>query len=287
MCNRDKTLLDKSRKGVGEQQSRELNRKLKPGMLTYLNDGTEINPQIVSLQDNTRKRVDENDIAEAIRTISLGTGIPVGELVLDINRRRINQVSQAIKNLAETVKDATKSLQESFSHINESDGYEVHSGNDMGKSAEYIVTKDMAERLKAQIMKPVKVYISNKPIAVDPCSDKIFREKKIYLDNCVNGKESYTATIEIQNTTELERFKQNIVDSQILVIRRNYYGLERYESQHEIVNRNRHTSRHIPFYFKIFGQTRFVLRKSGGKGHTKFNRNVRPKGTHSHFKFYR
>lgn len=287
MCNRDKTLLDKSRKGVGEQQSRELNRKLKPGMLTYLNDGTEINPQIVSLQDNTRKRVDENDIAEAIRTISLGTGIPVGELVLDINRRRINQVSQAIKNLAEAAKDATKSLQESFSHIKESNGYEVHSGNGMGKSAGYIVTKDMAVRLKAQIMKPVKVYISNKPIAVDPCSDKIFREKDFYLDSITCGVKSYTAGVEILYTTELERFKQVIVDPQIDAFRGTYYMRKKIESLHEAVNRNRHTSRHIPFYFKIFGQTRFVPRKSGGKGHTKFNRNVRPKGTHSHFKFYR
>lgn len=57
--------------------------------------------------------------------------------------------------------------------------------------------------------------------------------------------------------------------------------------QHEIANRNRHTSRHVPFYFSIVGQSRFVPRKSGRKGHTKFNRNVRPKGTHSHSKFYR
>lgn len=129
-------------------------------------------------------------------------------------------------------------------------------------------------------------FMSDKPIAVDLCSDEIFREKEIYLDSNTYGKGSYTATIEIPYTTEFERFRQNIVDSQILVVRRNYYDQERYESQ-QIANRNRHTSRHVPFYFSIVGQSRFVPRKSGRKGHTKFNRNVRPKGTHSHFKFYK
>lgn len=130
-------------------------------------------------------------------------------------------------------------------------------------------------------------YMSDKPIAVDLCSDEIFKEKDIYLDRNTYGKESYTATIEIPYTTEFERFRQNIVDSQIIIVRNDYYSQERYESQHEVANRNRHTSNHVPFYFKIFGQSRFVPRKSGRKGHTKFNRNVRPKGTHSHFKFYR
>lgn len=100
-------------------------------------------------------------------------------------------------------------------------------------------------------------------------------------------KGSYTATIEIPYTTEFERFRQNIVDSQILVVRGNYYDQERFESQHEVANRNRHTSRHVPFYFSIVGQNRYVPRKDGKKYQTKFNRNVRPKGTHSHFKFYR
>lgn len=62
---------------------------------------------------------------------------------------------------------------------------------------------------------------------------------------------------------------------------------DRIESQHEIANRNRHTSRHVPFYFSIVGQNRHAPRKDGKKYHTKFNRNVRPKGTHSHFKFYK
>lgn len=114
-----------------------------------------------------------------------------------------------------------------------------------------------------------------------------FREKDIYLDSNTYGKESYTATIEIPYTTEFERFRQNIVDSQILVVRRNYYDQERYESWHEIANRNRHTSRHVPFYFSIVGQNRHVPRKDGKKYHTKFNRNVRLKGTHTNFKFYR
>lgn len=113
--------------------------------------------------------------------------------------------------------------------------------------------------------------------ALSKCADSILNTQK----------GSYTATIEIPYTTEFERFRQSIVDSQILVVRGNYYDQERYDSQHEIANRNRHTSRHVPFYFSIVGQNRHVPRKDGKKYHTKFNRNVRPKGTHSHFKFYR
>ena len=40
-------------------------------------------------------------------------------------------------------------------------------------------------------------FMSDKPIAVDLCSDEIFKEKDIYLDSNTYGKGSYTATIEI------------------------------------------------------------------------------------------
>lgn len=59
------------------------------------------------------------------------------------------------------------------------------------------------------------------------------------------------------------------------------------EAYEKLAQTLRHTSRHVPFYFSIVGQNRHVPRKNGKKYHTKFNRNVRPKGTHSHFKFYR
>ena len=44
--------------------------------------------------------------------------------------------------------------------------------------------------------------------------------------------------------------------------------------------------RDLPFYIK-FSSDALPIRKSIGCQHTKFNKNVRPKGTHSHFRFYR
>lgn len=44
--------------------------------------------------------------------------------------------------------------------------------------------------------------------------------------------------------------------------------------------------RDMPFYRK-FSSDAIRIPKSIGRQHTKFNKNVRPKGTHSHFKFYR
>lgn len=44
--------------------------------------------------------------------------------------------------------------------------------------------------------------------------------------------------------------------------------------------------RDMPFYRK-FSSDALRIPKSVGRQHTKFNRNVRPKGTHSHFRFYR
>lgn len=44
--------------------------------------------------------------------------------------------------------------------------------------------------------------------------------------------------------------------------------------------------RDMPFYRK-FSSDALRIPKSIGCQHTKFNKNVRPKGTHSHFRFYR
>lgn len=129
-------------------------------------------------------------------------------------------------------------------------------------------------------------------------ADSILKEKdyKSIGTDLGSGKtfdESYTDMYDsfcglvYSETTGVEFFIQQIVDEQSHVIRGYYRRQERYESQHEIANRNRHTSRHVPFYFSIVGQNRHVPRKNGKKYHTKFNRNVRPKGTHSHFKLYK
>lgn len=40
-------------------------------------------------------------------------------------------------------------------------------------------------------------------------------------------------------------------------------------------------------YYRRFEGDFFRVMKSVGRQHTKFNKNVRPKGTHSHFRFYR
>lgn len=40
-------------------------------------------------------------------------------------------------------------------------------------------------------------------------------------------------------------------------------------------------------YYRRFEGDFFRVIKSIGRQHTKFNKNVRPKGTHSHFRFYR
>lgn len=215
--------------------------------------------------------LNEEKVLEAIHVISVASKLPenrIKEAVIKlINEQQIlfmesvNSVAQAVSKFSDATVLAAESLSKYADSIKES-------------------TNSRTNNV------PI-FFMSDKPIAVDLCSDEIFKEKDIYLDSNTYGKGSYTATIEIPYTTEFERFRQNIVDSQILVIRRNYYAQERYESQHQIANRNRHTSRHVPFYFSIVGQNRHVPRKNGNKYQTKFNRNVRPKGTHSHFKFYR
>ncbi|MBM6866410.1 hypothetical protein H6A66_14720 [Bacteroides caecigallinarum] len=240
MYNKYKELFRRIRERLGEERCVELSRKLQPGMLTYLDDGTEIDPQIVSLKDTPKKEVNENDIAEAIRTISYGMNIPVGEIVLSLKRLQRDRV------------------------------------------AVYVLTKDMAERLKEQFGNPTKVYFSKEPIEIGPTSDEVFCEKQIFADT--STKKSYSDTRMLY--TGVEFFRRHIKEN-TYTISGSCYFQARYDKQHEIANRNRHTSRHIPFYFKIFGKSRFVPRKNGGKDHTKFNRNVRPKGTHSHSKFYR
>lgn len=215
--------------------------------------------------------LNEEKVLEAIHVISVASKLPenrIKEAVIKlINEQQIlfmesvNSVAQAVSNLT----DAS-----------------ILSAEALSKYADSIKESKNSRTNNVPIF-----FMSDNPIAVDLCSDEIFREKDIYLDSNTYGKESYTATIEIPYTTEFEHFRQSIVDSQILVVRRNYYDQERYDSQHEIANRNRHTSRHVPFYFSIIGQNRHVPRKNCKKYQTKFNRNVRPKGTHSHFKFYK
>lgn len=324
MWNKNKKYIDWLRERLIGEESKNI----KPGMLTYLEDGTEINPQIVSLQNNTKKNVDENDIAEAIRTISDGTGIPVGELVLGIKRIQIKRIAQSMKNIAEGAEDASKSLEEISSLIKVFKDHKAYfdskkmshthklleslmeqnqeefnknlqslklmqeaekAFNEFDKetkrTAEYVLTKDMAERLKEHIRKPVKVYISKESIDITPTSIEVFRDKFFSLDSSTRINVSYTDIEEPYTGVEL--FRRHIEETNTYTISGSCCIQRRYEDQYEVANRNRHTSRHIPFYFNIFGQSRHVPRKNGRKGQTKFNRNVRPKGTHSHFKFYR
>lgn len=87
MWNRNEDFIDALRVyllGLGERK--EHGKKLRPGMLTYLDDGTALDPQIVSLHNTKNKKADENDVAEAIRTISSYIGIPVGETIKALNR---------------------------------------------------------------------------------------------------------------------------------------------------------------------------------------------------------
>lgn len=311
MWNKNKELIEWLRERHREMRCEDLNRKLQPGMLTYLNDGTEIDPQIVSLKDTPKKEVNENDIAEAIRTISYGMNIPVGEIVLSLKRlqrdrkteviRKISsatrfsasevehflipqmeKIANGMNSMAQSFADATKMLQAATSGYKNADNIIQNFGKDLGRGAEYVLTKDMAERLKEQFGNPTGIYFSKKPIDIGPCSDEVFSEKQIFADT--STKKSYSDTRMLYTGVEL--FRRHIKEN-TYTISGSCYFQARYDKQHEIANRNRHTSRHIPFYFKIFGKSRFVPRKNGGKDHTKFNRNVRPKGTHTHFRFYR
>ncbi len=331
MWNKNKSLIEWLRERHREMRCEDLNRKLQPGMLTYLDDGTEIDALIISRRGTPQKEVSENDIAEAIRTISYGMGIPVGEIVLSLKRLQRDRVAQDIRNIslatgpesevkmqfliprwekvakeissmAQSFADATKMLQAATSEYKNADDIIQNFGKDLDRGAEYILTKDMAERLKEQLCNPSKVYFSKEPINIEPCPNEAFSEKQIFVDTAtsdsvttyrlkINGRlvkiQSYSDNAallrDIQNDPFLgaiSRFPQTeLCRDDLFEIR------ERMRRTTTFVARQ--TSRHIPFYFKIFGKSRFVPRKNGGKDHTKFNRNVRPKGTHSHFKFYR
>lgn len=304
MWNKNKELIEWLRERHREMRCEELSRKLQPGMLTYLDDGTEIDPQIVSLKDTPKKEVNENDIAEAIRTISYGMNIPVGEIVLSLKRLQrdreaevIRKISSATRfsasevehflipqmektangmsSMAQSFADATKMLQAATSGYKNADDIIQNFGKDLGRGAEYVLTKDMAERLKEQFGNPTTVYFSKEPIDIGPCSDVVLDAKPIFKDSSL--PKSFTAKA---------IFSPSDLYKGVIVYQGNSY-MKRSELEYRQKELNRHTSRHIPFYFKIFGQNRFVPRKNGRKDHTKFNRNVRPKGTHTNFKFYR
>lgn len=331
MWNKNKELIEWLRERHREMRCEELSRKLQPGMLTYLDDGTEIDPQIVSLKDSPKKEVSENDIAEAIRTISYGMNIPVGEIVLSLKRLQRDRVAEDIRKIslatgipesevehslipkmekaanemnciAQSFADATKMLQAATSGYKKAEDIIQNFGKDLGKGAEYVLTKDMAERLKEQFSKPAKVYFSKEPIEIGPCSDEVFSEKQIFADTAtsdsitiyrlkINGR-----LVKIQSYRDNAALLRDIQNDPFLgaisrlprteLCRDDLFEIrERMRRMTTFVARQ--TSRHIPFYFKIFGKSRFVPRKNGGKDHTKFNRNVRPKGTHTNFKFYR
>ena len=50
---------------------------------------------------------------------------------------------------------------------------------------------------------------------------------------------------------------------------------------------DRHSSYYIPFYFPVCGSSRKKESKQKPLSQKKVERNVRPKGTHTHWKFYR
>lgn len=332
MWNKNKELIECLRERHREMRCEDLNRKLQLGMLTYLDDGTEIDPQVISLKDTPKKEVSENDIAEAIRTISYGMNIPIGEIVLSLKRLQRDRVAEDIRkvslatgipesevemhflmpqmekaakgmnSMAQSFADATKMLQAATSGYKNAEETIQNFGKDLDRGAEYVLTKDMAERLKKQFGNPTKVYFSKEPIEIGPCSDVVLDAKQIFADTAtsdsvttyrlkINGRlvkfQSYSDNAallrDIQNDPFLgaiSRFPQTeLCRDDLFEIRERMRTMSAYDT--------RHSSRHIPFYFKIFGQSRFVPRKNGRKDHTKFNRNVRQKGTHSHFKFYR
>lgn len=330
MWNKNKALIEWLRERHREMRCEDLNRKLQPGMLTYLDD--DIYSQIVSLKDTPKKEVNENDIAEAIRTIADGMGIPVGEIVLSLKRLQRDRVAEDIRNIsldtgipesevemqflipqlekaakemnsmAQSFADATKMLQAATLGYKNADDIIQNFGKDLGKGVEYILTKDMAERLKVQLCNPAKVYFSKEPLEIGPCSDEAFNAKQVFADTStrdsvttyrleINGRlvkiQSYSDNAallrDIQNDPFLGAISRlprtELCRDDLFEIRERMRTMSAYDT--------RHSSHHTPFYFMIFGQSRFVPRKNGGKDHTKFNRNVRPKSTHSHFKFYR
>lgn len=196
--------------------------------------------------------LNEEKVLEAIHVISVASKLPenrIKEAVIKLINEQQILFMESVNSVAQAVSNLTDAT--------------VLAAESLSKYADSILKE--------------KDY---KSIGTDLGSGKTFDES--YTDMY----DSFCGLV-YSETTGVEFFRQQIVDEQSHVIRGYYRRQERYESQHEIANRNRHTSRHVPFYFSIVGQNRHVPRKNGKKYHTKFNRNVRPKGTHSHFKLYK
>lgn len=210
-------------------------------------DDREFSPHIVSLEDKAKRTVSENELAEAIQTISIATEIPVGEILMQIKRMMKERLeiklyteslkkslSFSLEKLAEASKNAA-SIMASYA-----EDYDKKLANAL-ENTHFPNLTDLDEMTEWPVSRGYMLYSA------------LFPEE---YPTCV--------TFKIQKSV--------------------FSNTETHEESNHI---RRRTPRHVPFYFKIFGQSRFVPRKSGRKGHTKFNRNVRPKGTHSHFKFYR
>lgn len=214
MHYRDTNILDRIRARLGKKPLETI-ATYKGGELVFQKE--DIDPTIISL-NKVQKQVDENDIAEAIRTISIGMGIPVGEIVLSL---------KCLQRQVENLKDFSKAVNGEVSVVNE-------------------------------------------------CGETLTKELNS-LDKTRTSSDTDHTSIDLEDSFA----------GSVHVLRNNLPLQDVFKEYFEMVGQTRHTSRHIPFYFPVFDHSRFVPKKSGGKPHTKFNRNVRPKGTHSHFRFYR
>lgn len=214
MHYRDELIVDRIRARLGKKPLETI-ATYKKGELVFQKE--DIDPTIISL-NKAQKQVDENDIAEAIQTISIGMGIPVGEIVLSL---------KCLQRQVENLKDFSKAVNGGVSIVNE-----------------------FSETLTKEINS---------------------------LDNTKTSSDTDHTSIDLEDS----------LAGSVHVFRKNLPLQDVFKEYFEMVGQTRHTSLHIPFYFLVFGHSRFVPKKSGGKPHTKFNRNVRPKGTHSHFRFYR
>lgn len=228
MHYRDTNILDRIRARLGKKPFETI-ATYKGGELVFQKE--DIDPTIISL-NKTQKQVDENDIAEAIQTISIGTGIPVGEIVLSLKRlqrqvEHLKQFSKVVNGGVSIVNEFSESINKAISSINE-----------------------FSETLTKEINS---------------------------LDKTRTSSDTDHTSIDLEDSFA----------GSVHVLRNNLPLQDVFKEYFEMVGQTRHTSRHIPFYFPVFDHSRFVPKKSGGKPHTKFNRNVRPKGTHSHFRFYR
>ena len=130
--------------------------------------------------------LNEKKVLEAIHVISVASKLPenrIKEAVIRlINEQQIlfmesvNSVAQAVSKFS----DATVLAAESLS-----------------KYADSILNTQKEGPENSRTNNVPIFFMSDKPIAVDLCSDEIFKEKDIYLDSNTYGEGSYTATIEI------------------------------------------------------------------------------------------